>query len=67
MQTDNRLFGGRGPDSRPRKGADRRASDLSCAICTGPLADHDMRDHASRVVERMLRIGFPTPVSPRLP
>ena len=46
---------------------DRGAGSLKCAICRGPLADHEIGDHATRVVERMLRIGFPTPVNGRLP
>lgn len=47
--------------------SDRGAGELKCVICEGPLADHEIGDHATRVVERMLKLGFPTPVSGRLP
>ena len=46
--------------------ADRGTGTIKCGICAGPLADHEIGDHATRVVERMLRIGFPTPVGNRL-
>ena len=45
---------------------DRGAGGIKCAICAGALADHEIGDHATRVVERMLSIGFPTPVGSRL-
>jgi hypothetical protein len=45
---------------------ERGVGGLKCAICSGPLADHEIGDHESRVVERMLSIGFPTPVGSRL-
>lgn len=35
----------------------------TCMICSGPLADHDTKDHAARVVERLAAIGYPTPVN----
>lgn len=47
--------------------SDRGAGTLKCDICAGPLADHEIGDHATRVVERMLELGFPTPVSPSRP
>jgi hypothetical protein len=49
-----------------RSETDRGIGGMKCAICAGPLADHEIGDHESRVVERMLRIGFPTPVGSRL-
>ena len=70
MQTDRRLSDGRvdrRDPSRWRKAdMDRGAGTIKCGICAGPLADHEIGDHATRVVERMLRIGFPTPVGNRL-
>jgi hypothetical protein len=66
MQVDRRLvdirIGGR---TRSTTKDERGAGDLKCAICSGPLADHEIGDHATRVVERMLKIGFPTPVGRR--
>lgn len=56
----------RSPMVDDRVSAERGAGGLKCAICAGPLADHEIGDHESRVVERMLSIGFPTPVGSRL-
>jgi len=71
MRTDRYIVddrtGRRDPDPRRGDDADRGAGALTCDICAGPLADHEIGDHATRVVERMLRIGFPTPVGNRLP
>jgi len=71
MRTKRRLFGDRTDPRDPGLGRnvddDRGAGSLKCAICTGPLADHEIGDHPTRVVERMLRIGFPTPVDGQLP
>ncbi len=71
MRTERQPYDDR---TRPNR-ADRWACDetergvgvLKCAICADPLADHEIGDHANRVVERMLGIGFPTPVNTRLP
>ncbi|GMQ93685.1 MAG: hypothetical protein BMS9Abin12_1165 [Acidimicrobiia bacterium] len=63
---DDRTERRRGDRLRSDK-TDRGAGMLKCGICAGPLADHEIGDHANRVVERMLRIGFPTPVGTRLP
>lgn len=69
MQTKRRLFDDRNDlfdSGRWRKTAtDRGAGTIKCGICEGPLADHEIGDHTTRVVERMLRIGFPTPVCSR--
>jgi hypothetical protein len=54
---------GEGPYSAARRPVARDLDDRQCILCKGPLADHPAADHASRVVERMLSIGFPTPVS----
>ena len=71
MRTDRHLVDDRTgrcePDLLRDDGADRGAGALKCGICAGPLADHEIGDHATRVVERMLKIGFPTPVSSRFP
>lgn len=71
MQTKRRLSIDRVHESSTEPGAqmafDREAADLQCDLCKGPLADHVVADHASRVVERMLTIGCPTPVNSRLP
>jgi hypothetical protein len=71
MRTERRLVDDRtdrcDPDLRRDDDADRGAGELKCAICSGPLADHEIGDHTTRVVERMLRIGFPTPVNSTLP
>ena len=40
---------------------------VKCAICLGPLADHSVGDHASRVAERLAALGFPTPVNVGMP
>ncbi len=71
MQTKQRLFDDRNDlfDSGRwrRTDTDRGAGTIKCGICAGPLADHEIGDHRTRVVERMLRIGFPTPVGSRFP
>ncbi len=71
MQAKRRLFDDRyGPSERDRRreaDSDRGVGTILCNICTGPLADHEIGDHSTRVVERMLRIGFPTPVCSRFP
>jgi hypothetical protein len=36
-------------------------------ICSGPLADHEIGEHAARVVERLAALGFPTPVNVGMP
>ena len=54
-------------DNRRTDVHDRGAGTLQCAICSGPLADHEIGDHDSRIVERMLELGFPTPVARRFP
>ena len=66
MQVDRRLMDVR-IDSHARSAPDpdRGTGEMRCAICSGALADHEIGDHATRVVERMLKIGFPTPVGPR--
>lgn len=53
-------------DLRNGTGTNRGAGVLKCIICAGALADHEIGDHATRVVERMLQIGFPTPVGSRI-
>ncbi len=69
MQTKRRLFDDRNDlldrDHLRSTDSDRGAGTIMCGICAGPLADHEIGDHATRVVERMLRIGFPTPVCSR--
>jgi hypothetical protein len=66
MQVDRRLTDIR-MDNRTRSGSDldRGAGEIRCGICSEALADHEIGDHATRVVERMLQIGFPTPVGRR--
>ena len=56
----------RSPMQDRRATVERGVGGLKCAICAGPLADHEIGDHESRIVERMLSIGFPTPVGGRL-
>lgn len=51
--------------TKPKNDTGRGTGELKCAICSGALADHEIGDHATRVVERMLQIGFPTPVGRR--
>ncbi|MEA3502828.1 MAG: hypothetical protein U9R47_08645 [Actinomycetota bacterium] len=41
---------------------DRDANTRTCVICSGPLAGHTTGEHASRVVERLAALGYPTPV-----
>jgi hypothetical protein len=67
VQTEQRRLDDRfESDLRNGTGTDRGAGVLKCIICAGALADHEIGDHASRVVERMLLIGFPTPVGRRI-
>lgn len=67
MQVDRRLMNIRIDNHvKAIDNSDRGAGDLKCAICSGALADHEIGDHANRVVERMLAIGFPTPVGRRI-
>jgi hypothetical protein len=67
MQVDRRLVDIRvDGHARSQTDDDRGAGGLKCAICSGALADHEIGDHATRVVERMLQIGFPTPVGRRI-
>lgn len=54
---------GRHSDLKPGVGYQPGAESLTCAICSGPLADHTTKDHAARVVERLAALGFPTPVN----
>jgi hypothetical protein len=51
----------------PTSPFDRGAGARTCAICSGPLADHTTADHASRVVERLAALGYPTPVNIGMP
>lgn len=71
MQTDRRLLDSRverrGRSLWRKADMDRGVGTIKCGICAGPLADHEIGDHPIVVVERMLKIGFPTPVSSRLP
>ena len=46
---------------------DRGASARARAICSGPLADHSTAEHASRVVERLAALGYPTPANIGMP
>jgi len=46
---------------------DRGASARTCVICSGALADHSTGEHASRVVERLAALGYPTPVNIGIP
>ncbi len=46
---------------------DRGASARTCVICSGSLADHSTGEHASRVVERLAALGYPTPVNIGMP
>jgi len=41
---------------------DRGAAMRPCTICSGSLADHSTAEHASRVVERLAALGYPTPI-----
>ena len=67
MQVDRRRMDVRIDNhARSVSDPDRGAGEIRCAICSGALADHEIGDHASRVVERMLQIGFPTPVGRRI-
>jgi len=67
VQTEQRRLDDRfQSDLQNGTGTDRGAGVLKCIICAGALADHEIGDHANRVVERMLRIGFPTPVGSRI-
>jgi hypothetical protein len=66
MQVDRRLVDIRiGDHARSTTRDERGTGKLKCVICSGALADHEIGDHATRVVERMLQIGFPTPVGRR--
>jgi hypothetical protein len=46
---------------------DRAAGAGTCMICRGPLADHTTAEHASRVVDRLAALGYPTPVNIGMP
>jgi hypothetical protein len=52
---------------KPTTFFDRGASARACMICSGPLADHNTGEHASRVVERLAALGYPTPVNIGMP
>ncbi|MGB9357064.1 MAG: hypothetical protein WCC01_00770 [Acidimicrobiia bacterium] len=58
---------GRHSHLRPGVGYQPGAGSLKCAICSGPLADHTVNDHAARVAERLATLGFPTPVNVGMP
>ena len=67
MRVDRRLMDIRIDNQvRTIDDTNRGAGELKCAICLGALADHEIGDHAARVVDRMLAIGFPTPVGRRI-
>jgi hypothetical protein len=51
----------------PVGSSERETGYLKCVICSGPLADHEMSEHAARVVERLAALGFPTPVNVGMP
>ena len=71
MRTERPMFDDRTNRRSPGLGRnvdnDRGAGLLKCGICRGPLANHEIGDHATKVAERMLRIGFPTPVNGEFP
>lgn len=52
--------------SRRSGDSDRGSGSITCIICAHPLADHEIGDHDTDVVQKMLSIGFPTPVGGRL-
>ena len=51
----------------PAAGSERETDSRRCVICSGPLADHGIEEHAARVVERLAALGFPTPVNVGMP
>ncbi|MGB5188314.1 MAG: hypothetical protein WBO84_14430 [Acidimicrobiia bacterium] len=46
---------------------ERATGSMKCVICSGALADHEIGEHAARVVERLAALGFPTPVNVGMP
>ena len=58
---------GRHSHLRPGVAYQSDAESLTCAICSGALADHTISDHAARVAERLAALGFPTPVNVGMP
>lgn len=52
--------------SRQSGDSDRGSGAITCIICARPLAEHEIGDHDINVVQKMLSIGFPTPVGERL-
>lgn len=51
----------------PVGSSERGTGSMKCVICSGPLADHEIGEHAARVVERLAALGFPTPVNVGMP
>jgi hypothetical protein len=67
VQTDQTYVDDRSKGSLVDGGdTERGTGAIKCIICAGALADHEIGDHSTRVVERMLQIGFPTPVGSRI-
>lgn len=62
MTIDSSIFD-TSADERRTDVHDRGAGSLEWAICSGPLAEHEIGDHDSRIMEGMLELGFPTPVA----